>query len=282
VSLLRRLLIAVLFGSLAILGLAPASTSAAGPQHSPKVIPPQGHPYGRTYGQWNAQWWRWLYQTPYRDNVVLSGSAGERNAPAQVDCSTGQHGKVWFLGGTFLPTSPTPPQLRSDVYRSCSIPAGTALFFPLINTEFDNLFCPNTAFTARELRSAARTGIDDVVPGSLSATIDGKTVRGLNRPDTKYRAPSPWFSYRLPTDNVTQLFCDPPLPEGSRPPSVNGHAGAVADGIYVMLAPLRPGTHTIHFGGELSVPATPAPAPPLAPINFVQNINYTITVTHHR
>ena len=284
-SLLRRLLIALLLGSLALMAT-PAAAATARSQDTPKVIPPRAHPYGRTYGQWNAQWWRWLYQTPYSDSPVMTDPPGTPDAPAQVNCAGGQHGKVWFLGGTFSPTSPTPPPdsppqpARSDVYRTCRIPAGTALFFPLLNTEFDNLGClQNTTLTAKQLRTAARTGIDDVVEGSLSATIDGKRIRGLNRPNTRYRAPSPFFSYRLKRDNVTQLVCKQPRPGGTRPPAVNGHGGAVADGIYVMLAPLRPGTHTIHFGGELIIPATPKPPPPWGPTDFVQNVNYTITVT---
>ena len=49
--------------------------------------------------------------------------------------------------------------------------------------------------------------------------------------------------------------------------------------MYVVLPPLRPGVHVIHFGGEWNVPATPAPPAPLGPLDFVQDITYTITVT---
>jgi hypothetical protein len=40
------------------------------------------------------------------------------------------------------------------------------------------------------------------------------------------------------------------------------------DGYYLMLAPLSPGSHTVHFGGE-------APA-----LNFTIDVTYHITVNH--
>jgi hypothetical protein len=111
----------------------------------------------------------------------------------------------------------------------------------------------------------------------MTATIDGVSVSGLANGKSIYRAPSPWFSYTLPADNIGQFFgCD--FPAGTTPPTVDGHAGATADGVYLMLAPLSPGTHVIHFGGETNIPASPPPAAPSGPLDFVQNINYTITV----
>jgi hypothetical protein len=163
------------------------------------------------------------------------------------------------------------------VYRTCTVPKGTFLFFPILNDEFDNLGCPSTQFSAGELLAAAATAIDDIVPGSMTATIDGVSVTGLANSNSIYRAPSPWFSYALPADNVGQIFgCD--FPAGTMPPLVAGHPGATADGVYLMLAPLPAGTHVIHFGGEIDVPATPTPAPPLGPVDFIENINYTVTV----
>lgn len=239
-------------------------------------------PRGASYGQWDAGWWQWLYQTPVSQSPEFS-APGTPSTPAAVDCSAGQSGNVWFLGGTFAPTAFTTGGSRSDVYRSCTIPTGTSLFFPLLNIENDNLSCPaaggnpDTHFTAEQLTAATTQFINDIVPGSLSATIDGASVSGLVDGNSPYRAPSPWFSYTLPADNVGPLFgCD--YPAGTTPPQVDGHAGATADGIYLMLTPLSRGVHHIHFGGETNIPPTPTPAPPLGPTDFIQNINYTITV----
>jgi hypothetical protein len=241
-----------------------------------QVLPPQAHPYGASYGEWGARWWQWLYGTPKAVNPAFS-PAGTAASPAAVDCSAGQRGHVWFLAGTFLPTTPAlAPVTRDDVYRSCTVSEGTAVFFPLLNTEADNLSCDasgtptSLGLTAVQLTAYAATAVNDIVPGSMAASIDGRAVPGLYDGNSRYRSPSPWFSYTLPADNVGTLFgCN--FPAGTTPPP----PGATADGVYLMLAPLRPGTHVIHFGAETNVPAGQVGGPS----DFVQNINYTITVT---
>jgi hypothetical protein len=91
-----------------------------------------------------------------------------------------------------------------------------------------------------------------------------------------YRSPSLWFSYRMPADNVGQLpqVCGQSFRRGAMPPTVEHHPGATADGFYLMLAPLSPGEHSLHFGGTASFPR-----PDKDPFIFMQNINYKITVT---
>jgi hypothetical protein len=273
---MRRLLLATLCIAVALATAAPAA--AGTDRHGGQtVVPPQSRIFGNTYGQWNAKWWQWLFQTPFHDSPVLSGPAGDSASYAPVDCSAGQRGPVWFLGGTFLPTTKGPSSAASDVYRTCSVPAGTYLFLPLLNSEADNLFCPNTTYSAADLTGFAKGNIDSIVPGSLSATIDGDVVTGVDDAHSAYRSPSPWFSYRMPGDNVGQLpeICRASFPAGSSPPRVDRHAGATADGIYVMVSPLSPGKHRIHVGGTARFPGEK----PGETFDFVQNVNYKITVT---
>ncbi len=140
--------------------------------------------------------------------------------------------------------------------------------FPILDSWADNLGCPNTNFSTAQLQAFNALNINSIVPGSMSATMDGATVSGLADGNSKYRSPSPWFSYTLPADNIGPLFgCD--FPAGTSPPSIDGHPGATSDGIYLMLAPLSAGSHVIHFGGEFNVPGG---------LDFIQNINYTIAV----
>ena len=81
----------------------------------------------------------------------------------------------------------------------------------------------------------------------LHATIDGKTVLNLDPATTPYRVcagpvsrcSAPSFSVTLPTDNFFGLAADTYSP-------------AVADGAYLLLAPLTPGDHKITFGGTSS------------------------------
>jgi hypothetical protein len=239
----------------------------ATPANAATVMPPHSMAAGASYGQWAASWWQWLFQTPVSVNPEFL-PPGTPTAPEPVDCSVGQSGHVWFIGGTFLPTSSTPETSRSDVYRTCTVPTGKFIFFPILNSWADNLGCPNTDFSAAQLRGFNAFDIDGIVPGSMSATIDGTSVPGLVDSNSKYRSPSPWFSYTLPADNIGQFFgCD--FPAGTSPPPVDGHPGATSDGIYLMLAPLSAGTHVVHFGGEINIPGS---------LDFIQNINYTITV----
>ncbi len=139
------------------------------------------------------------------------------------------------------------------------------MFFPLPNSEFDNLNCPNTHATAEELQRLAAGAIDGIVPGSLTASVDGHAIPGLDDASTAYRSPSRWFTYVLPRDNIGQFFnCT--FRAGTTPPRVDHHPGAIADGVYVMLAPLPRGRHVLHFGGRTTVGP------------FLQDITYTITV----
>lgn len=253
-----------------------AGHAAGAAASAPGVLPPQPAPLGVSYGQWNARWWQWFFQTPRNVNPEFS-DPGTAAAPVAVDCSAGQSGHVWFLGGTFQPTGTTATGPLTDVYRTCSVPTGTFLFFPVLNDEYDNL-CPKADYTAKQLTDAAALAIDDIVPGSMSATIDGAPVSGLADGNSAYRAPSPWFSFTLPPGNISpDLGC--PYPAGTMPPTVDGHPGVTADGIYLMQEPLSPGVHVIRWRGEIKIPADPPPAPPSGALDFTQNINYTITVT---
>ena len=269
------------------MGTAPAIASGDSDRNTgPVILPPDSRPFGASYAEWNARWWQWLFQTPTAISPVF-GPAGDP-APAKptgVDCSAGQSGRVWFLGGTFLPTAGDGSSFQSVVNRNCAIPEGTALFLPILNTEGDNVFCPDAApvvapFSADELSAYVETNIDHIVKGSMSARIDGKRVDGLKDSETAYRSTAPWFSYRLPADNLGSVICPSksPFAPGTRPPRLGSHAGATADGVYLMLAPLSRGTHVLKYGGEIIIPDTPTPQPPAAPLDFVQDVTYTITV----
>jgi len=277
----RQLLIVVICVALAAAGATPATAGGHGhgSDDRPTVLPPDSRILGRTYGEWNAKWWKWLFETPFHESPVFSGGPGAPNAYQPVDCSAGQRGRVWFLGGTFLPTGSTDDSANSDVYRSCDVAAGTYLYLPMINSEADNLLCPkNTTYSAKELIALATGSIDRVPPDSLTAEIDGVPVTGL----AKYRSPSRWFSYRLPGDNLGQLpdVCGKSFRRGTMPPPVDHHGGAIADGYYLMVAPLSPGEHSLKFGGKAYFPQEDGSV-----FVFTQNVNYEITVKcrgHHQ
>jgi hypothetical protein len=250
---LTRLLVTVALAGAAMVGLPTAAGAAVAPPKA-VVVQPQwvaGTPL--SYGSLSGRWWQWAFRTP------LHGPRGQQSqflavgsTPTAVDCSYGQSGPVWFLAGTFL----TP----GTVVRSCTVPVGRALFFPIYNAWYDNLALPGdppTTFTVADLRSFAADTIAQAT--GLGATVDGVPVSGLS-PASRYRATSPVFSYTLPADSLISAGFGADFPAGTRTPP----PGAVADGVYLMVA-LAPGRHTLRWTAT-----SPGPA--------VQDITYLITV----
>ena len=237
----------------AMVAVAALPGNLARADNNPGILPPNSHPYGKTYGQWQAAHWQWLYSLQVADHPLFKDG--------DVDLSLNQPpGPVWFLGGTFTVTSgPGGPVNLAN--RTGTVPAGKALFFPVIDFEIDNAQpppTPPTTFTTVELRAMAKSTMDGAA--GITCTIDGVAVNNLGDVlSTPYRAQTPVFNYFLPaTDNVDQYF-------GA---DVTGLVtGAVADGICLMLAPLPPGQHVIHFTG--GIPA----------FGFSLDITYNITVT---
>ncbi len=193
------------------------------------VVPPKAKYRGLSYGEWSAEWWKWCFSLP-ADRHPLFDTA---------DSSAGQSGNVWFLGGTFTLIEDEDGSASGVVTRDCTVPKGTALFFPILNTECSTV--EGNGDTEAELRDcAAFYGSAAMNPDSnLQCTIDGMPVKDLDH----YHVQSPAFMYGpLPEDNILQaLGLD--VPAGTTSLSVS-------DGIDVMLEPSSAGRHTIHFSGS--------------------------------
>ncbi len=232
---------------LAALVLAPAM-APADPDSNPGVVPVNARPYGLTYGEWSARWWQWAFSLPHTAHPLLDNA----------DCSAGQSGPVFFLGGTFAVIEIAPGVILGQATRDCDVPAGKAIFFPIVNTECATI--EGSGETEEELRACARFFSDFIVPESLACTIDGRPVHDL----PSFRVESPLFVYGpLPENNILQFF-GLPAPAGSTSPSVN-------DGVHVMLAPLSVGEHTLEFFGMADFTAIGGPI-------FIQDITYNLTI----
>jgi hypothetical protein len=210
-----------------LLGAAPV-TFAKNP--NPGVIPPQARAHGMTYGEWSAKWWQWAVSLPLNHNPLAD----------TADCSTGQLGSVWFLGGSFVSTA---------AERDCTVPPGKALFFPLVNTECSTLEPdPFHGDNEAELRSC----VAKFHFRNVSAEIDGVAVQDLNG----YLKDSPLFTFTVPPNNVLGVDA--------------GTGQSVSNGYWLMLAPLSVGEHTIHFGGNILMDE--------AEPGFTLDITYNLTV----
>src|SRR5437660_12901041 len=110
---LKWILCGMLLAGGLVIGLTSQVARGSG-NPNPGVIPPQARAHGLSYGEWGAQWWRWAYSFPLAQFPPSQSGEG--------DCSLGQSGPVWFLAGTVG---------QGPVTRSCTIPTGKALFFPI-------------------------------------------------------------------------------------------------------------------------------------------------------
>jgi hypothetical protein len=242
-------------GAVVLLAVAASAlfTHAGNGKGQPQALPPQSHPHGISYGDWSARWWQWCYSLPVDQHPLFD----------TADCSAGQSGPVWFLGGTFtvIDENPDDPLVEGIAERDCTIPVGTSLFFPILNVECSTI--EGNGETEAELRDCAVLNADHIVPGSLVCTIDGVAVQNLST----FRVESPLFEIGpLPDNNILESF-GLDAPEGSTSP-------AVGDGVYVMIPPLPVGKHTLHFEGA-AVYTTAADGFDLM---FILDITYHITV----
>jgi hypothetical protein len=148
------------------------------------------------------------------------------NDPTGANGAVGQSGQVWFLAGTFCTDINCTEGIAT---RSLAIPAGKALFFPIINSYCSDLVGSGT--TEAELRDCAKGGVDLGV--GLACEVDGVPIQNL----AAYRAVSSLFTFGpVPADNIAGA------PAGST-------SIAVTDGYWIMLAPLPVGPHSVHFAG---------------------------------
>jgi len=169
---------------------------------------PEENPFGKTWEEWTAEWWKWSLSLP-KDQNPITDTTGK-------NASFNQRGPVWFLAGTF----------GGLAERTCEIPAGNAIFFPISCNETSYAECPNFK-TETELRAFAKADIDQVK--IIMATLDGQR---LSDSDLR-RLKSPPFELDLPEGNVL----------GVSP----GKTKSNSDGYWVFLKPLPVGTHEIHF-----------------------------------
>ncbi len=197
--------------------LVSASTAQAqGGNKNPRVIPPDQTFRNLSYGQWGARWWSTAFSIP-----VVNGSH-----PLLSGGAFGGEDGVVFLAG-----------IAGGVTLDITIPSGTALFFPAVNSECSVLEPdPFHGEDEASLRACANGFIDHT--SGRFVEIDGVPVKNLDN----YRVESPLFVFGpLPENNLFE-FSGLDAPAGTTSPSVDA-------GVYVLLAPLKVGKHTVHFGG---------------------------------
>jgi hypothetical protein len=224
-----------------VLLMAAASLEPAQAQNNGKPQDGEGK-----FAKLSADWWAWALSQPTMDidgtntNPILD-TTGEFALVGQEN-GIGPGNKIIFLAGTF----------GFDAVREVTIPAGKALFFPVINFNADNAVDPETDFSVPELRAIAKFNIDLV--DSTYARINGEDVE-------IFRTKAPTFQYTVPEENsiYDYLGLFGPQFEGTIKP-------VVSDGYWAYIPPLAPGDYIVEFGGGISA------------VPFSVNVTYLLTV----
>ncbi len=196
-----------------------------------------------SYGDWSAAWWQWAVSIPFDANHPFNDQTGANCGAKQ------ENGAAFFLAGTWVG-----PVER----KNCTVPKGKPLFIPILNVECSTVEpAPFHGNDGQELRDCVGHPAFSVKLSSLKVTVDGERVTDLKQ----YRVQSPMFDFlNIPVDDI--LFTN------------ETSGSSVSDGYWVMLKPLSPGKHTIHFEGTTVGGVKDGTT--LDP--FTQNVTYKLTI----
>jgi hypothetical protein len=225
-----------------------------------------------------AVWWQWLFSVPASLSPVIDATGA--HAYNGQPCSD-----LLFLAGTFTITQLANGDVLGEVTRTISVKQGTALFFPLINAELDNVCARpslggKTCFPGMKTRptnlgvpklqalAAALTDSASELFATLTPCSDAKCKKftGPTMRVSSARLQSPPFNYELPAATDNLYPCPDICVSGTVSP-------AVADGYYSLVRGtlITPGFYQLQFGGQVKINDVPN--------FFIEKITYDITVT---
>lgn len=199
-----------------LLAAAPADARAQA------LMAPDAVVAGLSQEDWSRAWWQWAGSFSAEESPVADRTGDL--------CGGKQKGPVWFLAGTYG---------TQRTIRTCKVPAGKHLFFPLINyvvmpTSDGSTTCASATGTAQRITNA---------PAMLLLNIDGQTLSHL-------------VNHRQATKNCFDM--------GALTVEKYRVFPSAANGYYAMLKPLSKGTHILNFGGVLP--------------GMIQSVTYTLIV----
>ena len=185
------------------------------------AYPPGDSPFGNSFAAWCEAWVKHLYAIPCEQHPLVAGD-GIREMT--------QDGPVYFLSGA----------LGGTVHRTVAIPKGKGIFFPVLNYTATypcrkySGFKPAPGQSLQEfLQFNAASMVNQAA--NMSVSLDGVRINDVVR----YRVTTPLFYFIA----APELTCLDPCVTGELQPGLT-------DGYWVMLKPLSPGKHTLHYRGS--------------------------------
>lgn len=168
-----------------------------------QIVPATESVADASQADWSIRWWQWAFSFE-RTRSPISDRTGQM-------CASRQSGNVWFLAGTYG---------THRVVRTCTVPAGKTLFFPLIN--YVAFRGDDSDESCQSLQDRAKVLTDK--PDALVLEVDGHRYASLE-------------AHRLHTECFSLVTGQP--------------KDAAADGYFVAIRPLTKGRHELNFGGVL-------------------------------
>jgi hypothetical protein len=260
-----RLVLASILAGAAVVALATSHVWAAKVTTTPGVVAPNKKTAGASYAEWGNRWWQWFDSIPASVHPFPDTTG--------VNCAQNQSGPVWYLAGS--------PDLDDDVVRSCTVPAGKYIFFPLANGQEDEREAvPDSAFFGspdcpgalgadtcdqlydilnpintnhmRQLVDFIYTDVFDLLADpsvtGLFATVDDTSVADIGA--YRFDSGGGGYTINLPPSSVPDgdgLYDNYHKLFGYSVPGPDTYLGAQV-GYYVMLEPLSVGEHTVSLG----------------------------------
>lgn len=201
---------------------------------------------GMSQAEWSVVWWQKMLAIPVTQNPITDTTG--------ANASPGNQGSVYFLAGS---TGPEP------VVRNVKVGSNQILFAPLINfvtwAEI-SAYGGGEANLRRDLAEGAGISPTGGAPNTfLFASLNGTDLASsADLLAHRQQSPAGLFDAVLPAD---ALFGQPP---GTYP--------AAADGWYIALGSLAPGTYELHIGGMTEGYGA------YEGFSFEQDITYHLTV----
>jgi hypothetical protein len=193
--------------------------------------------------QLTAQWQQWALSLPNDVNPLVDTTG--------AFCGVGQRGPVWFLAGTFF---------GGTVIRTCTVPEGTTLFFPVINGfAFNTPGCgqPDDLNTVKKLKKFYYPQVTGFVDQAydLSATVDGHKLKMQRVESEPFAVTNPPGNIWGPDACGTGVLLEPGI-----------YSPGIVDGFWATIENLKasPNPYTIHFFGKSG--------------DTVEDITYNLTV----
>jgi hypothetical protein len=227
------------------------SVNQAGAQVTdPDKFSIKSSPYGVPFQKWTQKWWQWYLSVPKENNHNFESTQGY----VHKDCS--------YLQNSSSPVFFVPYVLKEkgqSAVATCTVPQNKAIMLGIDNGLMDYGDPSAQPKTVAKITEMVKKSNE--FPNKFDITLDGKPLRLTN--EEKDRVTSEPFYIILPDNNIWN--------ESPHKPYL-----AVADGWYLMLKPLQPGKHVLHYTTGYKIPF--AAIGGANQEGYIQDVTYNLVV----